>query len=320
MLSSRIGQSSDDGVLSREIYSCNVSINMKKTILTVLGVFLGCMASNAALLLNYKFDQSGTTQVSSGSEPLDLTTLNYAGVATNYVTSAPTRPGSNGNALNFTDQNVDNGLASGNLAKGAAQANLTNANALFLRGGLASFTISTWVMNEFTPVGGVSGDRRIFSLRNGSAGVVELKISNTSLLLSLTGTNGAQQFDTGMKVPANVGDWYFLSVAYDSVTGAIQVYSGEQGAVLSLYTAVNATNGVVNTLLTNSTTLAIGNAGYAHDRRFDGYISDVRFYDEVLSSEQINALYTVPEPSVGAALGAAALLAGFLRLRTIKTN
>jgi len=293
---------------------------MKRTILTVLGVFLGCVASNAALLLHYEFDEAGTTQASSGSEPLNLTTLNYAGVATNYVTSAPARPGSNGNALNFTDQNVDNGLASGNLAKAAAQANLTNANASFLRGDLGSFTISTWVMNEFTPVSGVSGDRRVFSLRNGSAGVVELKVSNTSLLLSLTGINGSQQFDTGMKVPANVGDWYFLSMTYDSTTGGIQIYSGEQGAVLSLYTAVNATSGVVNTLLTNSTTLAIGNAGYAHDRRFDGYISDVRFYDEVLSSEQIDALYAVPEPSVGAALGAAALLASFLRLRTIKAN
>lgn len=286
---------------------------MKRVILSMLGILIGNISMQASLLLEYKFDQVGAVQESSGEKSLNLTTYNASAVATNYVTAAQVPLGGVTNALNLTSENVY--PSSADALRGAAQASLNNTNASFLRNDLKSFTISAWVMNDYTLVTSLNASRRVFSLRDSSAskGVVELMISNTSIIISLTGSGSdgtqqvTQQFNTPLTVPANNSTWYFLSVTYDDTTGALKVYSGEEGQTLSLYTGQNSTAG---TLLTSANLLAIGNAGYNQDRRFDGYISDVRFYDEVLDNTQIQQLYAaVPEPTVGAALGVAGFFA-----------
>jgi hypothetical protein len=273
----------------------------------MLGILIGNISAQASLLLEYKFDQVGAVQESSGEKSLNMTTYNASAVATNYVTAAPGVPGGGTNALNLTSENV-NPSGVDNL-QGDAQAALNNTNASFLRNDLKSFTISAWVMNDYTFNTTLNASRRVFSLRDSSAskGVVELLISNTNVSVSLTGSGGSQIFSTPLTVPANNSTWYFLSVTYDDTTGALKVYSGAEGETLNLYTGQNSTTG---TLLTSANLLAIGNAGYNQDRRFDGYISDVRFYDEVLDNTQIQQLYAaVPEPTVGAALGVAGFFA-----------
>lgn len=280
---------------------------MKRLILSMLGILIGNISTEASPLLEYKFDQVGTVQQSSGSATLNLTTYNATGVATNYVTATPTPLGSVTNVLNLTSENVN--PSSVDDLKGAAQASLNNTNASFLRNDLKSFTISTWVMNDYTAIGSTNQLRRVFSLRDNSQskGVIELMISNTTVIVSLTGGGGTQQFTTDLTVPANNSMWYFLSVTYDDTTGALKVYSGEEGDTLDLYTGQNTTAG---TLLTTANLLAIGNVGYNQNRRFDGYISDVRFYDEVLNDTQIQQIYTaVPEPTAGAAIGMAGFFA-----------
>ena len=273
----------------------------------MLGILIGNISTEAAPLLEYKFDQVGTVQQSSGSATLNLTTYNGSAVATNYVTATPVPLGSTTNVLNLTSENVNpSGVDD---VKGAAQASLNNTNASFLRSELKSFTISTWVMNDYTQATSLNASRRVFSLRDNSLskGVIELIISNASVIVSLTGNGGTQQFNTSLTISANNSMWYFLSVTYDDTTGALKVYSGEEGDTLDFYTGQNTTAG---TLLTTANSLAIGNAGYNHDRRFDGYISDVRFYDEVLNDAQIQQIYTaVPEPTAGAAIGMAGFFA-----------
>lgn len=267
-------------------------------------------------LLRYEFDEAGSTQSSTGSSSLALTVLNYDNIATNYITNTPVqRAGAkNGNALNLTSSNVDSGVPSDKTARGGAQAFLSNSNAAFLRGDLGSFTISAWVLNA-QPRDAVSVDRRIFSLRNAAGDqIVDFRLYNPTgtkniLYLGLTGSEGSKTLTApSVTVPGNNQEWFFISITYDASTGLVNFYAGGEGGTLSTASASNVGVAGVNTLLTNATLLGVGNVGYQHARRLDGYLSDVRFYDEALSAEEIGNLYAIPEPGTAMILGAGVLI------------
>lgn len=292
----------------------------KSSLLAALGILICTTAASlAGPLLRYEFSQTGAVQQSSGSQQLDLTILNYNNQPADYITAAPVpRAGmSTGNALNLTAANVDGGLSPTNVTKGAAQASLgtPGGSNSFLQDGLGSFTITAWVLNSAS----TNSDavlRRLFSLRDAAnQPIIELSLntpkdaSTYSLSLSLTGAIRQNDLTSTLSVPANNDTWFFVSVSYDSTTGQVKFYVGEEGGLLKSTTASNVVSGNINTLLTNGSTLSIGNVAQQHQRRYDGYLSDFSFYGSALSAQEIGELHAIPEPTVSLLIGTGLLLA-----------
>ena len=282
-------------------------------LLASLNILLTSLSvSYAAPILQYEFNQSGSTQTSTGSSALALSVVNYSNVATNYVGNAPVGRGGavTTAALNFTESNVDTGLAAGDFAKGVAQVGINSTNAAYLREGLGSFTISAWVLNSYAH-GNISADRRVFSLRNAAGqAIIDLRLVNpvgaatNAMALSLFGTEGSVALTSATNaIPTNNNEWYFLAVSYDASTGAVSFYSGVEGGALVSVTLSNTVGGEINNLLQNANILNIGNFGYNHQRRFDGYLSDLQFHGTALSAQEIGELHAIPEPGSVALLG-----------------
>ncbi len=294
----------------------------KFSLLAAVGLLAASITSAiSAPLLRYEFDQTGATQSSTGSAALDLTVTDWSAGSADYITAVPVpRGGGVGYALNFTSQNIDTGLPAGNQTKGVAKAALNDTNAGFLRSGLNSFTISAWVLNvQMDGSDPNNNARRLFSLRNTSGQqVVDFILKggtdNTNVLqLGLTGSQGQRTMTSGsMTLPMNSNEWYFVSISYDATTGDVNFYLGEEGGTLGTVAASNIINGEINTLLTNATILGVGNVDYNHQRRLDGYLSDVRFYDSALTAEQIGQIHAIPEPGTTALLGFGILTGGLL--------
>jgi hypothetical protein len=291
----------------------------KSSLLAALGILVcTAAASLAGPLLRYEFSQTGAVQQSTGSQQLDLTILNYNNQPADYITAAPVRRGgmSTDNALNFTAANVDGGLSAGNITKGAAQASLGAPGGpnSFLQNSLGSFTITAWVLNSAsTNTDAVL--RRLFSLRNdANQPIIELSLSTPkdassyALSLSLTGSLGLKDITPAISVPANHDAWFFISVSYDSATGQVKFYVGEEDGTLGSATGSNTVSGSINTLLTNGSTLSIGNVAQQHQRRYDGYMSDVSFYGAALSAQEVGELHAIPEPTVSLLIGTGLLL------------
>lgn len=284
-------------------------------------------------LLRYEFDQAGTLQSSTGSKQLDLVVASgpyNSPVPKDYITEAPVqRAGVGSNlVLNFKGSNVDAGLPDTQTPLGSAEAALDSENAAFLREGLGSFTISGWLLQVASENHTEINLRRILSLRNPSGGVVDLTLNapngaaSGTLSLDLSGSLGKMTFNpSAVSIPLNSSSWYFFSITYDASTGELNFYAGEEGGALSHSVTYNtntrAAGGVVNELLTNSTLLAIGNAGYYHQRRLDAYFSDFRIYGEALTAQQVDGIYSIPEPGVSMLLGAGLLLASFYSLKHV---
>ncbi len=290
--------------------------DMKRSSLIIALGLMACstLASFAAApLLRYEFTQSGPSQASTGSAALNLTTTYRDGNPYNYVTAAPVlRSGATGpQALNFTAGNVN---VSPDEGYGTANVTLNDTNAPFLRGDLESFTISLWML-------GLRSDRsnvnpRLFGLRNAAnTDILSLQFAPgtpNKLTLVLNGSEGQVVLKpTTVEVPVSDSQWYFLSVTYEATTGQVTFYGGLDGGTLLSESASNTVAGEVNTLLDNATLLAIAGLRSVDQRRASGYFSDVRFYDEALSAQEIQGIYSVPEPKGITLLGASLLVIGW---------
>lgn len=303
---------------------------MKKfSLLLGLGLLL-CNAgfsSAATPLLRYEFNQTGSLQSSTGSRELDIVISSgpyNSPVPKDYITEAPVpRSGAGSNlALNFKGSNVDAGLPDAQTPLGSAQAALTSENAAFLRDGLGSFTISGWLLDVGAENHTDINLRRILSLRDSAGSVIDLTLnapngaSNGTLSLDLTGSLGKLTLNpAAITIPLNSSSWTFFSITYNATTGELNFYGGEEGGSLAHAVVYNtntrAAGGVVNELLKDSNLLSIGNAGYYHQRRLDAYLSDFRFYGEALTPQQVDAIHSIPEPSVSLLIGGGVLLATF---------
>lgn len=313
----KIVQSPDKAVLSALRRTRHSSLMKKSSLLLAFASLLCAASLSASPLLRYEFNQSGEAQASSGSAALSLSILDHSGAAKDYISDAPKALGAQTKALNFTSAEVDEGLEPAQANRGAAQASLNNTNAAFLRSGLGSFTVSGWVSN-YTTRSGSTGAQRIFSLRAGSTGIVDLFVSNTTLSLDLRGAEGMKRTELTSAITTGE-NWHFLAISYNADSGVINLYAGPEGGILKSATSTNFIEGELNELHQNANLLAIGNAGNTHDRRFDGYIADVRFYGSELSSTEVSGIYAIPEPGSALLIGAGALLAFFSpwKLRTL---
>jgi hypothetical protein len=133
--------------------------------------------------------------------------------------------------------------------------------------------------------------------------------SSYSLSLSLTGAIKQNDISSTLSIPANNNTWFFVTVSYDATTGQVVFYVGEEGGILKSTSASNVVSGNTNTLLTNGSIFSIGNVAQQHQRRYDGYLSDVSFYGSALSAQEVGELHAIPEPTVSFLIGTGLLLA-----------
>lgn len=278
---------------------------MKKTLAILTATTSLCLSLQAAPVLRFEFSESGTSQASTGTAPLSLTTYQSASAPDNYVTSVtPGAPSvGTGMALNFTSQNLEGAkaTASGTLSADPAYAALTSS--------LGSFTVTAWVSDLNAKI----DRRRLFFLSGGTTRAIDIFFSTgtngnvMSLAVAGSGTENPERIVTSAPsvfVPNGNNEWYFVAVTYDATSGATSFYAGAQDDLLktSSSTLLNS-SGQVYTMPTNSTTVNVGNSSVGASGVFDGYLSDVRFYGEVLDAQSIEALHAVPEPSTAAILG-----------------
>jgi hypothetical protein len=117
------------------------------------------------------------------------------------------------------------------------------------------------------------------------------------------------------------GNWHFVAVTVPNAAAFRDIawYSGTRGGTLS--GDLNASTST-NTIATGTSAIAFGDSivttltlpTATTDRVPNGYMDDFRLYDEVLTTQQILALYAIPEPS-SALLGGLGLLALLRRRR-----
>lgn len=118
------------------------------------------------------------------------------------------------------------------------------------------------------------------------------------------------------------GNWHFVAVTVPNAADFMDIawYSGARGGTLS--GDLNATNTNTTDIATGTSAIAFGDSivttltlpTATTTRVPNGYIDDFRLYDEVLTTEQISALYAIPEPSA-ALLGGLGFLALLRRRR-----
>jgi len=92
--------------------------------------------------------------------------------------------------------------------------------------------------------------------------------------------------------------WYFVAGIYDynatTDVRTLTTFFGDQSGVLE-----SKTTDFAGPMQQSTIDLNIGRDPYytGSNRHFNGVIDDVRIYNEALTSQQVNGLYTVPEPS-----------------------
>ena len=105
--------------------------------------------------------------------------------------------------------------------------------------------------------------------------------SNGKLSVNVVGTGGTAYVDgTGIRT-LTIGNWYFLSLTYDSVSGVHSYVNG----VLDGSAAANGT------LVTGTNPTTIGYQVSSTPRYWQGLISGVTMYNVALTSTQIGTLY-----------------------------
>lgn len=281
------------------------------TVVAAASLFCSVISSTAAPLLRYEFSQTGAVQESTGSASLSLTTHSTATVTPDYIKTTSTHGPSVGTSdvLDFTS-------ATTGLNKPAVIGTVGNEQS-FLTTDLGSFTITAWVSN----LNAKTDRRRIFFLSGGTTRAIDLFLTSgtngniISLGVAGSATENPERLASSLQsvyIPNNSDEWYFLAVSYDATTGAVSFYSGAQGELLNMSsTTLLQKNGGVYTMPTNSTSLSIGNSSIGASGNFDGYLSDVRFYGEVLNQQNIENLHAIPEASTTVAFILGLGLLGF---------
>ena len=105
--------------------------------------------------------------------------------------------------------------------------------------------------------------------------------SNGKLSVNVVGTGGAAYVDGTGIATLTVGNWYFLSLTYDSVSGLKSYVNG----VLDGSSAANGT------LVSGTGPTTIGYQIPTYPRYWQGLISGVTMYNVALTSTQIGTLY-----------------------------
>lgn len=294
-------------------------------------------------ILQYTFNDAGTTTGSTGTDTSASTTLTFITKTTD--TTAPNLHGAAGSGVSGQTGDIafNNTAASamgratttggGQARNGAAGAAPTGGPAS--ANGLASFTVQGWFKTDGAEV--IGGDARLFSDANmANAGIYVSGPGNNTGSIRL-GLNGQIADATTNSFSADTGTWTFYAATYNTATNTASFYRGTTTTgVTLLNTATLSVGGAVSG--TNTSFFDLGNfgdtantSGALNNRPFDGFLDDTRLYGSTTDSSgalllrdletirvaDINntAPVIAPEPSETAVLGLGMLgLAGLALL------
>ncbi|MDO8094963.1 MAG: Ig-like domain-containing protein, partial [Candidatus Brocadiales bacterium] len=221
-------------------------------------------------ILEYKFNETGTTAPSTGSDVTAVTLRNSGGVATDLHSAD-----SLGVSGVTGDRAFDNTASTsmGGTGGRADQADLAAIDTL------TSFTLQGWFKTDgSTAIDGVTGSDRAVLLQNGEG---------------FTGnTNGFQLFghQGNLKLRVDNGDaeapelayggtqsWIFFAVTYDgsSTANNVKFYKGSASSEVTLVATETIDMGQVGS---EAVGLGIGNESGSSGSPFDGYLDNVRVY------------------------------------------
>jgi hypothetical protein len=269
-------------------------------------------ADAATLLLEYKFDGTGTTEGSSGGNATAVTLRNSSNnpvdLRTAGTASAQRIDGVSGLAGDRAfDNNASTGMGS-NFSPPDEVGGRADQADLAVIDGLTSFTLSGWFRSA-TPIGGFaklihnmdeSGTKKGFQL-TADAGQLILEVDDSGALSS------AASF-------ADTNAWVFFAVTYNDVAAGadVQFYKGTVGGPVGSVALKAGLTGEINKGAADDENfgLAIGNRSATFDRPYDGLLDNIRIHSGVLTISELEgyrAADIVPEPSSLGLLGIGAI-------------
>lgn len=277
---------------------------MNKSLLSaLLLVAASCVPSaQASLLLHYQMDE-GTGKAVADTGTGTAANGTFVGTGSGWTTDTPSGAGF---AYSVNDDAGSSYITGGTIGKVQ---------------GLGDFTISFW-----TKLSDISANTdRIFSTRgaggtgNGFLDIIAASTDETNMTLRLEFGDGVGASGIASSSVFNATEWVFVAVVRDAATGTVQFYIGDTDPTAPLGLAGTTAGQTKSTSINqNSGEFRLGGtASTSSNRTPDGYFSDFRIYDEMLSGVDLNAIRVdaIPEPATTALLGVAALGLVFLRKR-----
>lgn len=259
-----------------------------------MGVLLALNTTYAGLVAQYLFNEgSGTTVANSGSAG-SSGNLSLGGSPAAVFSAAGFTPNGSGHSM---DNTASPAAGTGGYAQTSASFDAVD--------NLSQATITGWMNIQVA-----ASLARLVDRADGSVGSGQWSLyidgDTSKLQLNLGGTSYvSNSFLT-------TDQWIFFAVVINEDDGGnkIKFYSGD---TLTAVTSRGVLSSTSPGLGDNSKKLTIGNRENA-GRAFDGYLWDVRIYDEALSSSALETVRVsgIPEPTT---LGLIFLPAGILLSR-----
>ncbi len=276
--------------------------------LCVFGLALPQALHAQSLLLQYNFNETGTSATNGVVSGPSAALTNFGGTATDLHSAAGGGPSGLASDRAF-DNTASAGMGSLSGVSGGGKATVTSGASVF--GGLTQFTVTGWY-NTATDPG--SSAARLFTTNDGKEALFFSGATGLQLALSgATNSNVAAAINSSVYNATNT--WIFFAVTYDGTTTSANVnfYAGGNilGTASSKAGTVTANAG---TLSVTSTSITIANTT-AGTRPFDGLMDDFRIYDGVLNASMVEAVRVsgltaspVPEPATSTILASLAVL------------
>lgn len=298
---------------------------MKKTAPLVLaGVAAFTLASPLfGQILEYRFNETGFTAPSSGSDVTPLQLQNASNVPTDLHGAPGT--GVSGlvgdRALDFTSANgMGNAATTGPVAFQSAD----NGNI----DGLLSFTLAGWFKTDGTAP--INGAARLLGNQSGGNGFLFLAASAGNIQLQVGVGGTTTPFVTTGAAYAATQSWVFFAATFNGAltTNNVNFYVGSSAGQVSL---VNTFSFALGGLTEDSAALIVANESTSFQRPFDGYLDNFRVFGSktdgsgslstaALESYRVADLTNsvVPEPGTVALFALGSLLVLGLRRRSMR--
>lgn len=280
----------------------------------------GASGTQAAMILQYKFNGGGTAATGIGTSAVALPMAQWNGTtwvtADNHTSSGTGVSGLPGDRA-YHDPSI---VLDPNFAAGTANAHYFGgyAGAVDITGvkTLSAFTVQGWFKTHpgrplgtdgtaQTLIGNLGsstndGGWAIRGLRTSQAGGLEFRFGELQSSLdhvSVTAPPGTY---------SETDEWLFFAATLDASTGAWEFFKGKAGSPVA--SVASGTTGALNgsAITASNAAFYIGNGGsesgaFLRGRAFDGFLDNMRVFDTVLNQgalEQLRQsdLTTVPEP------------------------